>query len=319
METGIISSPAASRLPARLLATALFAGLAPLAAAAPAPPAPPQQTQAEAAAETLAAVRRLGTEFSNNPGTVVAEIGDRAITRGEVGDALRTIPATDGGTTLDVIYHSTVQGLMAQQAMVIRAREMGIDKDPAVQRRIAASADAILANEYLRRTVVPAVTDQVLHDAYDREFAGKPGAEEVQARVIMTETQQEAEDLLAALSRGGDFAALARASSKDASAKAGGELGYVRLDALSPAIGAVLFALSPGQTTAYPVRVAPNAWFIVKVEARRQQGAPSFDSVRDRLAQQAMRADTPAAIQKAVAGLPAHDYGMTGKPPALAR
>jgi parvulin-like peptidyl-prolyl isomerase len=92
----------------------------------------------------------------------------------------------------------------------------------------------------------------------------------------------------------------------------------VRLDALSPAIGGVLFALSPGQTTAYPVRVAPNAWFIVKVEARRQQGAPSFDSVRDRLAQQAMRASTPAAIQKAVAGLPAYDYGMTGKPPAPA-
>ncbi len=208
---------------------------------------------------------------------------------------------------------------MAQQAMVIRAREMGIDKDPAVQRRIAASVDAILGNEYLRRTLGPAVTEQSLHDAYDREFAGKPGAAEVQARVIMTPTQKEAEDALAALATGADFANLARSTSKDASAKAGGELGFVRLDAVSPAIGGVLFALSPGQTTAYPVRVAANAWFIVRVEARRQQGAPSYESVRDQLAQQAMRSGVTAAIEKAVAGLPAHDYGMTGKPPPPGR
>ena len=122
-----------------------------------------------------------------------------------------------------------------------------------------------------------------------------------------------------ALSKGGDFAALARSMSRDASAKAGGELGFVRLDAVSPGIGAVLFALSPGQTSAFPVRVAPNAWFIVKVEARRQQGTPSFESVRDRLAQQVMRASAPAAIQKAVAGLPTHDYGASGKPPAPVR
>lgn len=318
MRTGLTASLAANvRSPARLLlAAGLLAAGVPIAAAADEPAGSPPRTQAEAVADVLASVRRLATELNDNPATVVAEIGDHTITRGEVGDALRSIPATDGGTALDVIYHTTVQGLMAQQAMVIRARQMGIDKDPGVQRRIAASADAILANEYLRRTVAPSITEQSLHDAYDREFAGKPGNEEVQARVIMTNTQQEANSTLAALAKGGDFAALARSGSKDASAKAGGELGFVRLDAVSPAIGGVLFALAPGQTTAYPVQVAPNAWFIVRVEARRQQGAPGFESVRDRLAQQAMRTGVPAAIQKAVAGLPAHDYGMTGKPPA---
>jgi peptidyl-prolyl cis-trans isomerase C len=304
----------ANRLPARLLAAAWLAGAVPVAAAAD--ESPPPQTQAEAAADVLAAVRRLATEFSDNPATVVAEIGGHAITRGDVADALRAIPATDGGSTLDVIYHTTVQGLMAQQAMVIRARQMGIDKDPAVQRRIAASADVILANEYLRRSVAPSVSEQSLHDAYNQEFAGKPGEQEVQARVIMTRTQQEAEEVLAALAKGADFAALAQSASKDASARAGGELGFVRPEAISPAIGGALFALAPGQTTAYPVRVAPNAWFIIRVEARRQQGAPDFQVVRDHLAQQAMRTGVPGAIQKAVAGLPAHDYGMTGKPAA---
>ncbi len=313
----VISSPAGRcGLVRRLAIAAMLAGLAPMGVRAA---EPAQATQAESAADVLASVRKLSDEFVKDPNTVVAEIGGQAITRGDVGDALRTVPATNGGTTIDVIYHTTVQGLMAQQAMVFRAKAMGIDKDPAVRRRIAESGDTILANEYLRRTAGPAVTEQVLHDAYDREIAGKPGPEEVQARVIMTNTQQEAMDVLSSLAKGGDFAALARSTSKDTSAKAGGEIGFVRLDAVSPGIGAVLFALSPGQTTAFPVRVAPNAWFIVRVEARRQQGTPSFESVRDRLAQQAMLASAPAAIQKAVAGLTAHDYGASGKPPAAVR
>lgn len=289
------------------------------AAAFAAEPAPaPAPTQSEMAADFLASVRGLIDDFTKNPGTVVAEIGDHPITRGDVAEALRTVPATDGGTSLEALYRNAVQGLMAQQAMVIRAKEQGIDKDPAVARRIETTVNTILANEYLRRVIAPAVTDQMLHAAYDREFAGKPGAEQVRASVIMTNTEQEARDVLAELSKGADFATVARSTSKDASAKASGDLGFVSLDAVSPAIGGVMFSLTPGQTSAFPVRVAPNAWFIVKVEARRQQAAPSFESVRNQLVQEIMRESAPAAIQKAVAGLPARDYGMTGKPAAAA-
>ncbi len=296
------------------LATALagpFGDGAPRAAEAP--PAPPP-TQAESAADLLASVRRLTDELVKNPGTVVAEIGDRSISRGDVGDAMRGLPGIESGSTLDVIYHKAVEGLMAQQAMVIRAKAMGVDKDPDVQRRIAAATDAVLANEYLRRTITPMITDQALHEAYDREFANKPGAEEVQVRVIVTNTEREAADVLSQLAKGADFASLAKTASKDGSAPNGGELGFIRQDQVPPAIGGVIFALSPGQVTPFPVRVAPNAWFIVKAEGRRQQGTPSFETVRGHLTQQLARADAPAAIQKAVAGLPAHDYGMTGKP-----
>ena len=299
------------------LATALTGLLGGGAKAADAPP--PAPTQSDSAADLLASVRRLTDELVKNPGTIGAEIGDRGISRGDVGDAMRSMPGIESGSTLDVIYHKAVQGLMAQQAMVIRAKAMGIDKDPGVQRRIAAATDAVLANEYLRRTITPLVTDQALHEAYDREFANKPGPEEVQVRVIVTNTEQEAMDALAQLAKGADFASLAKTASKDGSAPAGGELGFVRQEQVPAAIGGVMFALSPGQITPFPVRVAPNAWFLIKVEGRRQQGTPAFETVRGQLTQQLLRADAPVAIQKAVAGLPAHDYGMTGKPAPPAR
>lgn len=282
------------------------------ARADPVASAQPTPTQAEMEAAFLTALRRLSEELAKTPDTIVAQIGGHGITRGEVSVAVGGLPPTNGTRTLDGVYHDAVQGLMAQQALAIRAREQNIDRDPGVRHRIATATDTILANEFLHRATAPAISDQMTQDAYNRDVAGKPGAEEVRARVIMTYTRQDAESVVLALAGGADFADVARRSSKDASAPVGGDIGFVRLGAVLPEIGAVMFALPPGQTTTYPVRAA-GAWYIIKVEARRQQGAPSFDAVRAQLVQQLTQAALPGVIQRAMAGLPVQDYGLMGK------
>jgi peptidyl-prolyl cis-trans isomerase C len=264
------------------------------------------------AADFLKNTQQMAAELARDPGVVVAEVGGQPITRGDVADAFAQLPVSDGNRPFEVVYHDVVQRLLAQKAMAMRARELHIDQEPIEVERMVAAVDRVLADEFLRRAIAPALTDQVLHDAYEHDIASQPGPEEVQARVIVTFDQASAQDAERQLLAGADFADLARRVSRDASAAAGGEIGFVRLEQVSPQVGAVMFALAPGQVTAFPVQ-AGGAWFIVKVESRRQLPVPTFDSVRGQLYLKLLRVAVPTTMQKAMQGLPVKDYGMAGR------
>jgi peptidyl-prolyl cis-trans isomerase C len=279
------------------------------------PVVPP--TQSQMATDFLTTIHRMADELARNPDVVVAEIGGQPVTRGDVADAFRTIPGTEGNRPFDVVYHEVVQRLLVRKALAIRAREKGYNKEPEQQRRMTAAADNVLAETYLQRTIAPAVTDEALHKTYDDDIAGKPGPVEVRARVIMSYTESATAAVLASLAAGVDFAEEAKRESKDASASAGGDLGFVRRESVSSEVGAVLFTLAPGQTTAFPVR-ASGAWFTMKVESRRQLPPMTFDEARPYLQAQLQRVGVPMVMQASLAGLPVKDYGMAGKSDAVA-
>lgn len=138
---------------------------------------------------------------------------------------------------------------------------------------------------------------------YQRNHAAYESPERVQARHILfllrppsqTEAapgpaavRKKAEDVLAQLRRGKDFAALAKQYSDDAATKEkGGELGWVRRGQTAPALEQALFSLAPGapaqlvetgygfhlmQVTAHePERVKPLAEVQGEIEAVLQQ------------------------------------------------
>ena len=82
---------------------------------------------------------------------------------------------------------------------------------------------------------------------------------------------------------------------------------------LSPEIGSVVFALAPGQMTGYPVR-SHDAWFILRVEGRRQPGAPTFEAARGALEQDIIHAAAPELMREALAP-PVSYHGLAGKQP----
>ena len=90
--------------------------------------------------------------------------------------------------------------------------------------------------------------------------------------------RKKAEDLLAKVRDGGDFAALAKKNSEDTSAASGGDLGFFPRGTMTPPFEEAAFALEPGQIS--DVVQTPFGFHIIKVEERREAGPKPLDAVR---------------------------------------
>jgi len=230
--------------------------------------------------------------LDRSPGLVIADVGDDTVTWGDVADSIRAMPRVVLGIPFDQLYQTATMQVLARKALAQVAATQGVDADAAVARRMKSAAEEVLATEYLRRSLEPALNEDALRPLYEKEIAPKITVDEARARIIMVKTSEEASGLIAQLDAGADFGELASKYSLDGTAPRGGDLGFVRLQALAPELGAVIFALAPGQVTRYPVR-SGAWWFVVRVEARGQKGPPAFADARGDLARDIMHAKVP--------------------------
>lgn len=135
---------------------------------------------------------------------------------------------------------------------------------------------------------------------FDEHRSEMSQPETVQARHILVKVAQDADateveaarlrlvEMKSQISRGADFASVARTGSEDATASAGGELGYFPRGRMMPAFEAVAFALKPGEVSE-PVRT-PFGWHLIylqnHLEATDVSELQGLEMVRAYLARQ---------------------------------
>src|ERR1700754_514813 len=126
-----------------------------------------------------------------------------------------------------------------------------------------------------------ATTDEAMKKVYEEASKQITGEQEVHARHILVETEDEAKAIAAELKKGADFAELSKKKSKDPGASDGGDLGFFTKDQMEPEVSAVAFALEPGKITD-PIK-SQFGWHIIKVEEKRNRQAPAFDQVKPQI------------------------------------
>jgi peptidyl-prolyl cis-trans isomerase C len=133
--------------------------------------------------------------------------------------------------------------------------------------------DSLLATEGKAAT-----TDEAMKKVYEDASKQITGEQEVHARHILVETEDEAKAVAEELKKGADFAELAKKKSKDPGASDGGDLGFFTKDQMVPEFSTVAFALEPGKISD-PVK-SQFGWHIIKVEEKRSRKAPDFEQVK---------------------------------------
>jgi peptidyl-prolyl cis-trans isomerase C len=123
-----------------------------------------------------------------------------------------------------------------------------------------------------------ATTDEAMKKVYAEAAKQIEGEQEVHARHILVESEDEAKAIEAELKKGADFAELAKKKSKDPGAADGGDLGFFTKDQMVPEFSTVAFALEPGKISD-PVK-SQFGWHVIKVEEKRNRKAPDFEQVK---------------------------------------
>lgn len=292
------------------------------AASAPAPPMvlppsflmPPALAPAPDAAgiqDKPAALEALAAYFDKTPDVVVAEVAGSSITYGMVADNIRDLPPIWGAAPPKQVFDLVLNTLVQIRMLAIKAKELGVDKEPDAQRQVAAAVDRELASLLIKQVSSAEVTDAALKAQYTKDFADKPGPEEVWIRVIGATSKANAQEALDKINAGMDFASAVQAYSNDPSKDAGGDLGYVSPESLSPELRAVAFALAPGGISAYPLQ-SNGLWYILEVEGRRQRPAPPLAQVTSLLKGEIEFDAARSFILETRAGTNVKMYGVGG-------
>src|SRR5580692_3275560 len=144
--------------------------------------------------------------------------------------------------------------------------------------RLVFTRNRLLMDSLLAVEGKAATTDEAMKKVYDDASKQITGEQEVHARHILVETEDEAKAVEDELKKGADFAELAKKKSKDPGASDGGDLGFFTKDQMVPEFSAVAFALEPGKISD-PVK-SQFGWHIIKVEEKRNRKPPEFDQVK---------------------------------------
>jgi peptidyl-prolyl cis-trans isomerase C len=199
---------------------------------------------------------------------------DLALAEEELGPSLAQMdPATKKDNVLSFLIDMKIVAKVAEDKKIA-------DRDD-FKTRLAFARNRLLMDNLLAVEGKAATTDEAMKKVYDDASKQITGEQEVHARHILVETEDEAKQIEDELKKGADFAELAKKKSKDPGASDGGDLGFFTKDQMVPEFSAVAFALEPGKISD-PVK-SQFGWHVIKVEEKRNRKAPDFEQVKSQI------------------------------------
>ena len=199
---------------------------------------------------------------------------DVALAEEELGPSLQQM---DPSTRKDNVLSFLIDMKIVSKA----AEDKKIENNDDFKKRLAFTRNRLLMDSLLASEGKAATTDDAMKKVYDEASKQITGEQEVRARHILVETEDEAKAIKAELDKGADFAELAKKKSKDPGASDGGDLGFFTKEQMVPEFSAVAFALEPGKISD-PVK-SQFGWHIIKVEEKRNRKPPEFDQVKSQI------------------------------------
>ena len=225
-----------------------------------------------------AALIALAGSASARAETVVATINGQQVTETDLEIAIADLEQQFAQLPEDQRRAAALSAIIEIRLMASEAEKAGLGEDDGFKRRMTMLRDRALHSAFIEQEVAKTVTDEAVRARYDEQVAQMPASEEVRARHILVETEDEAKAIIADLDAGGDFEAIAKEKSKDGAAAQGGDLGYFGQGRMVPEFEQAAFAMEVGAHSKEPVQ-SQFGWHVIKVEDKRPVQPPAFEQV----------------------------------------
>ena len=213
-----------------------------------------------------------------DPNAVVATINGEDVTEGDLELALEGLEQQFAQLSPEQRRAAALSALIEIRLLADKAEEEGLADGAEFERQMVFLRERALHSAFIEQTIAGGVTDEEVRARYDQEIANVPAGEEIRARHIIVETEEEAQALIEQLDGGADFEELARENSTDGAAAQGGDLGYFGQGQMVPEFEQAAFAMDAGSYSSEPVQTQ-FGWHVIMVEDKRQQEPPAFEQV----------------------------------------
>lgn len=219
---------------------------------------------------------------------VVAKVNGTEIRQSDLAAAEEIIGQNIPAMTPDAKRDYLISFVTDMTILAKAAEERKIAETPEFKRKLALTRTRLLMETLLEAEGQAAVTDEAMKKVYAEATKQIGDEQEVRARHILVEKEEEAKAILADLKNGKSFDELAKEKSTDPGSKdKGGDLGYFTKDQMVPEFAEVAFKLEKGQLSE-PVKTQ-FGWHIVKVEDKRNRPVPEFEKVKGQVEQFVVR------------------------------
>lgn len=227
--------------------------------------------------KTKEVVKESGATSPAVRGTIIARVNNASIILEDLNKEIEAynamVPAdkpeakiTTRDQKIDYLKNEMVRRVLLYQDALAK----GLDRKEEVLQALEKTKQDLLVMELVRKEAENTeVSSKEIEDYYNSYKDQLKEPEERQVREIVVSSEQEAKDILIQLLQGSDFVTLAKDRSKSASAKDGGDLGFIKKGQKSSQFDAVAFSdtLEAGKIS--NIFKSPDGYCILKVESRR--------------------------------------------------
>jgi peptidyl-prolyl cis-trans isomerase C len=248
-----------------------------------------------------------------DPNAVVATVNGEKLTEREVQLALQELDPNSG--PIDDAKREEIIGFLINAKLVAKAAEEAkMAEGPEYEAKLAFLRHRILMQSYLEKAGKDAVTDAEVKKVFDETVKDMKPEEEVRARHVLVETEDEAKKVAARIAAGEDFGAVAKEVSKDPGSGAeGGDLGYFSKGQMVPEFAEAAEKLEVGKISA-PVK-SQYGWHIIKVEDKRTKPLPKLEDVKAQIEEYVSRRAQQDAVKKLLDAAKIERVGAPAKKP----
>jgi peptidyl-prolyl cis-trans isomerase C len=216
---------------------------------------------------------------ADNDASAIATVNGEAITETQL-DAY--IERRTGNPTSELdpsIREQVINELVNITVLAQQAEKLELDQQSPLKERLEFERSTSLADAAMTRYLEEnPVNEEAVREEYESR-KGELGGSEYKARHILVDDQATAQELIAELDGGADFATLAKEHSTEPGAdQSGGDLGWFQANQMVEPFSAAVQSMEAGNYTSEPVETR-FGWHVILLEDSREMEPPAFEQV----------------------------------------